>query len=125
MKTKKLTVSRLLAFLMALIVPLLASAQEVTIRGVVKDNSGYPLPGVNVIVEGTTNGTISNMDGEYQIKAPSDGALIYSFIGFNNQTQPIEGRTVIDVVLEEESLDLDEVVVVGYGQMKKIGRAHV
>ena len=119
MKTKKLTVSRLLAFLMAFIVPLLASAQEVTIRGVVKDNSGYPLPGVNVIVEGTTNGTISNMDGEYQIKAPSDGALIYSFIGFNNQTQPIEGRTVIDVVLEEESLDLDEVVVVGYGQMKR------
>ena len=112
-------VSRMLAFVFALIVPILASAQEVSIRGVVKDNSGSPLPGVNVIVEGTTNGTITNMDGQYQIKAPSDATLTFSFIGFDNQSQPINGRQVIDVVLEEESLDIDEIVVVGYGQMKR------
>lgn len=119
MKIKKQTVSRMLAFVFALIVPILASAQEVSIRGVVKDNSGSPLPGVNVIVEGTTNGTITNMDGQYQIKAPSDATLTFSFIGFDNQSQPINGRQVIDVVLEEESLDIDEIVVVGYGQMKR------
>lgn len=119
MKIKKQTVSRMLAFVFALIVPILVSAQEVSIRGVVKDNSGSPLPGVNVIVEGTTNGTITNMDGQYQIKAPSDATLTFSFIGFDNQSQPINGRQVIDVVLEEESLDIDEIVVVGYGQMKR------
>ena len=116
---KNKTIGRLLACVLALLMPLLAAAQNTTVKGVVKDASGYPLPGVNVVVEGTTNGTITDVDGRYQISAPSGASLTYSFIGFDIQTQPIDGRTTIDVVLEEETTDLDEVVVVGYGQMKR------
>lgn len=117
MKSKNL--GRLLLVLLAFALPLMAGAQNATVKGVVKDLSGLPLPGVNVVVAGTSNGTITDMDGKYQIQSPSDASLTFSFIGFNSQTIAVAGKTTIDVVLEEESLDLNEIVVVGYGQMKR------
>ncbi len=104
--------------LLLLALPMMVIAQT-TIRGVVKDQSGQPLPGVNVTVAGTTNGTVTDMDGNYQLSAPADATLNFSFLGFGSKSEAVNGRTSIDVSLEEESHDVDEVVVVGYGQMKK------
>ncbi|MBN2519526.1 MAG: carboxypeptidase-like regulatory domain-containing protein, partial [Bacteroidales bacterium] len=82
--------------------------------------SGEPLPGVNIVVEGTTIGTISDLEGNYSIKVTEAGAsLVYSFIGYVQQVIPVAGKDVIDVVMEEETKELDEVVVIGYGSVKK------
>lgn len=117
MKSK--TAGRLLTFFFALALSVVAYAQNATVRGVVKDLSGQPIPGVNVIVAGTTSGTITDFDGNYQLSAPSDANLTFSFIGYVSQTIAVAGQTTINVTLEEEAHDLNEVVVVGYGQMKR------
>lgn len=97
-----------------------ASAQDGAVSGTVKDTQGLPLPGVNVIVKGTTTGTITDMDGNYSIASvASDAQLLFSFIGYNQHEEAIAGRSVVDVVLVEESVDLGDVVVVGYGVQKK------
>jgi iron complex outermembrane receptor protein len=99
-------------------------AQTVTVSGRVQDTAGEPIPGVNIVVQGTTQGTITDMNGEYSLDAPADGTLIFSFIGFNTQNIPIEGRTTINVTMEEETLGLDEVVVTALGikrETKKLG----
>ena len=95
-------------------------AQNVSLRGVVTSaDDGQPLPGVTVVVKGTTNGTITNFDGIYQISVPTGALLQFSFIGMTTQDIPVEGRTEINVVLATESTGLDEVVVIGYGTQKK------
>ena len=108
-----------MTFFFALALSVVAYAQNATVRGVVKDLSGQPIPGVNVIVAGTTSGTITDFDGNYQLSAPSDANLTFSFIGYVSQTIAVAGQTTINVTLEEEAHDLNEVVVVGYGQMKR------
>lgn len=102
-----------------LLLPMAAMSQTITVKGVVTDNTGQPLPGVNVVVEGTTNGTITDVNGNYSVQASSDATLVFSFIGFESTTEAIQGRTQISVRLQEESLAVGEVVVVGYGQMKR------
>lgn len=119
MRMKRNLTSRLLLVVCGLLLSVAVCAQTTTVRGVVRDDSGQPLPGVNVIVAGTTNGTITDMDGNYQLQAPADASLTFSFIGYETQTQEIGGRSSIDVSLVEETLDMDEIVVVGYGQMKR------
>lgn len=119
MRMKRNLTSRLLLVVCGLLLSVAVCAQTTTVRGVVRDDSGRPLPGVNVIVAGTTNGTITDMDGNYQLQAPADASLTFSFIGYETQTQEIGGRSSIDVSLVEETLDMDEIVVVGYGQMKR------
>ncbi|WP_462317647.1 carboxypeptidase-like regulatory domain-containing protein, partial [Marinilabilia sp.] len=89
--------------------------KSVTVQGTVQDPGGEPIPGVNIVVGGTTQGTITNMDGEYTLDAPSDGTLVFSFIGFTSQSVPVEGRSTINVTLEEEAVGLDEVVVTALG----------
>ena len=86
-----------------------------TVNGRVFDNTGQPLPGVNVIVDGTTIGTVTDFDGNYSITIPnSSSSLKYSFIGFNEQTLPVTGP-FMNVSLQENNTSLDEVVVMGYG----------
>lgn len=97
----------------------LMSAQQVSVKGTVTDQSGEPLPGVTVIVSGTANGTYTDVDGSYSINAPAQGALQFSYVGCKTQTVRINGRDVINVIMEDDSGLLDELVVVGYGQMKK------
>ncbi len=81
---------------------------------------GGPVPGVSVVVQGTTLGTVTDMDGNYSLQVPQDTrALMFSFVGFRTQEVPIEGRTKIDVVLEVDVFAVDEVVVVGYGVQRK------
>ena len=95
-------------------------AQEISLQGVITSaDDGLPLPGVTVVVQGTTNGTVSNFDGIYQLTVPADAILQFSFVGMKTQNIPIQGRTEINVVMENAAFDVDEVVVVGYGVQKK------
>nr|WP_321413219.1 TonB-dependent receptor [uncultured Allomuricauda sp.] len=88
---------------------------QVTITGTVVDNFGTPLPGTNVIVKGTTNGTQTDFDGNYSITAPSDATLIFSYVGFKTMEIPVNGNSTIDAAMQEDAAALDEVVVTGYG----------
>ena len=95
-------------------------AQDVSLKGVVTSaDDGLPLPGATILVKGTATGTITNFDGIYQIDVPSDAILIFSFIGMTSQEIPVDGRSEINIVLENETMGLDEVVVIGYGTQKK------
>ena len=95
----------------------LAKAQ--TVSGTVSDAMG-PLPGANVLVKGTTNGTQTDFDGNYTLNNVADDAtLVISYIGYSTMEIAIDGRTQIDVTLEEDAAELDEVVLVGYGSTKK------
>ena len=94
--------------------------QQRTVSGVVTDQSGLPLPGVTVVVKGTTTGTVTNADGNFTLAIP-DGAetLQFSFVGMRAQEVPIDNRTTFTIIMEEETIGMEEVVVVGYGTQKK------
>jgi TonB-dependent starch-binding outer membrane protein SusC len=93
-------------------------AQDGNVTGKVTAQSGEGLPGVNVVLKGTTVGSITDAEGNYRITA-TDGTLVFSFIGYTAQEVPIEGRSVIDVVMAEDVTTLEQVVVVGYGTQKR------
>jgi TonB-linked SusC/RagA family outer membrane protein len=92
---------------------------DVTIRGRVTDENGEAIPGVTVSVSGTTIGTATDLNGDYSLTVPEGSTLVFSFIGFVSQSVAIGDQSVIDVTLVEEISSLDEVVVVGYGSVKK------
>ena len=93
---------------------------QTTITGIVTDESGEPLIGAGVLIEGTTSGTVTGIDGDYSITVPAEAVnLVFSFIGLSDQVVPIAGRTRIDVVLAADNTVLDEVVVVGYATVKR------
>ena len=93
---------------------------QTTVKGVVTDETGEPLIGAGVMVEGTTLGTITGIDGDYQITVPANAVnLVLSFIGLADQVVPVQGRTQIDVVLKADQTFLDEVVVVGYATVRR------
>lgn len=92
---------------------------SVTVRGRVVDNNGQPIVGAAVLQTGTTNGTVTDIDGNYTLTAPSDAELSVSFIGYDSQKQAIDGRQSINFTLEEEFNELSELVVVGYGVQRK------
>lgn len=95
-------------------------SQTLVISGKVTSEGGETIPGVNVIVKGTTIGTVSDVDGNYSLPVPDlTGALVFSYIGFTSVEVPINDRTTIDVSLAEDVQSLEEVVVVGYGTQKK------
>ena len=96
---------------------LAAFAQQV--KGTVKDAAGEPVIGAAVLVQGTTRGTTTGLDGEFTIDAAPDAVLNVSSIGYVSQTVSVGGRAVVNVVLEEDSQLLEDVVVVGYGVQKK------
>lgn len=94
-------------------------AQSQTAKGnVVSASDGQPLPGVNVVIKGTTNGTVTDFDGNFSLMADNGSTILFSFLGFESQEVVFNGQ-VVKVVLKEEASDLDEVVVVGYGVQKK------
>jgi TonB-linked SusC/RagA family outer membrane protein len=94
-------------------------AQTISVQGTVKDATGEPIIGASVVVPGTTNGTMTDTDGNYTIQASSQGKLTVSFIGYLVQTIDVSGRNRIDIVLEEDNKVLDEVVVIGYGTQRR------
>ena len=98
----------------------MAVQQGKKVTGVVVDGTGEPVIGANVVVKGTTNGTITDFDGNYTIEGvPADGILVFSYIGYLSQEIPVGNQSAINVTLKEDTQTLDEVVVVGYGTMKK------
>lgn len=91
-----------------------------TVSGKVTDSSGQPLPGVTVVVKGTTNGTITGMDGDYMLtKVPSDATLVFSFVGMKTQEISVLGKTTINAKMLEDAIGIEEVVAIGYGSVKK------
>ncbi len=93
---------------------------QTTVKGIVTDETGEPLIGAGVMVEGTTVGTITGIDGDYVLTVPADAVnLVFSFIGLADQTVAIAGQTEINVVLKADQTFLDEVVVVGYAVVKR------
>ncbi len=110
---------RLLVIALALFLPVLAMARQITVKGVVTDSEGEPLIGATVLAKGSKNGVATNIKGSYSIEVDSDGALTFTYVGFEPQTVVVDNRTEINVILREDSNVLDEVVVVGYGTMDK------
>lgn len=108
-----------LGVLLAIAVPICATAQNVTVKGQVKDDAGEPLALVSIAEDGTTNGTVTDLDGNYSISVPSNATLKFSFMGYTTVTEQVNGRTTINVTLSEDAELLDEVVVIGYGVQKK------
>jgi TonB-dependent starch-binding outer membrane protein SusC len=97
-----------------------AHAQVATVSGIVYDENNAPMPAVNVVEKGTTNGTISNSEGRFTIKvSDTDAVLVFSFIGYLEREVPLEGRTELAVDLEVDVAALEEVIVVGYGTQRK------
>jgi TonB-dependent starch-binding outer membrane protein SusC len=95
-------------------------AQQRSISGTVTDETGQPLPGVTVVVEGTTIGTVTNGDGGYKLSVPEDAEnLTFSFVGMNTVNVSINNRSVVNVSMEATSIGVDEVVVVGYGTQRR------
>ncbi len=96
------------------------SMQQKKVTGKVTDATGGPLPGVSISVKGTTNGTITSNEGTYELtKVGDDATIIFSFVGMTSQEIKVLGKQVVNVVLEEETKGLDEVIVVGYGTSKR------
>ena len=108
-----------LVFLFFISVQIFTFAQTINVTGIVTDSKGELLPGVNILIVGTTQGTISDVDGSYTIGVPSDGQLKFQFLGFTPQVIDVNNRTKIDIILEADIVGLEEVIVVGYGTMKK------
>ncbi|MAQ75569.1 MAG: SusC/RagA family TonB-linked outer membrane protein [Aquimarina sp.] len=91
---------------------------QITVTGVVSD-SGGPIPGVNVVVKGTTNGASTDFDGRYTINnVPSGGTLVFSYLGFVTREVPVNGQTTLNVTMQEDAAELEQVVVIGYGSIR-------
>ena len=108
-----------LCFTLLFLSSLLSFAQQRTISGIIKFGDGEPLPGATVVVKGTTNGTISNYDGNFQIEVNQGDTLLVTFIGFTSVSQVIGTESTYDFVLTEDTEQLEEVVVTGYAVEKK------
>ena len=94
--------------------------QVVKITGTVVDASGVPIIGANVIVKGTTNGTITDMDGHFTLEGPPNATLVVSYVGFVDQQVSVKGNAPVSITLKEDAEALDELVVVGFGTQKKV-----
>ena len=100
--------------------PVQVKQQQKSISGKVTDSSGAPLPGVTIVIKGTTTGIITGFDGNFSLSnIPSDATLVFSFVGMKTVEFAASGKSVINVKMEDAAIDIDEVVAIGYGTMKK------
>ena len=98
----------------------LTGRQEIHVSGIVKDQGGSPLPGVTVVLKGTTQGTITDGDGNFLLTGvPANATLVFSFVGMKMQEIPVAGKTNINVILAEDAIGIEEVIAIGYGTIKK------
>lgn len=97
-----------------------ALAQSITINGIVKDSTGEGIIGANVLQKGTTNGTVTDLDGNFTLTVPDKNAvLVFSFLGYVSQEVIVGNQTTLNIILKEDTQNLDEVIVIGYGTAKK------
>ncbi len=97
----------------------LSMAQNITIKGEVKDQKGLPLPGVSVKVKGSNLGASTTDNGTFTISAPQNSTLEFSFIGYKSIEEPIKNRTTLNIIMSDDNQQLNEVVVIGYGTTTK------
>lgn len=118
---KKDVVSKVwqLIFLLALSIPMSGFAQAIQVKGTVLDASGMTVIGASVLEKGTTNGVITDMDGNFELSVSPKGTLVISYVGFQTQEIAVNNQRNFKITLKEDTEVLDEVVVVGYGTMKK------
>lgn len=114
---KSLRLKALLVLLVGLFLSIGAFAQQIAVKGHVKDTTGEPVIGANVLVKGTTNGTITDFDGNFTLNVPKDAILSVSFVGY--KTAEVKAAPTVMITLEDDSQVLDAVVVIGYGSVKK------
>ncbi len=111
---------RFLAFFIFLFTSLsFLMAQEITVTGVIHDNEGETLPGVSVVVKGSTQGTVTDIDGNFEIKVAQGATLEFSYVGFQTQEIKITGQEHLRIILNASTVGLDEVIVVGYGTQSR------
>lgn len=114
---KSLRLKALLTLLVGLFLSIGAFAQQIAVKGHVKDTTGEPVIGANVLVKGTTHGTITDFDGNFMLNVPKDAILSVSFVGY--KSAEVKAASTVMVTLEDDSQVLDAVVVIGYGSVKK------
>ena len=121
MQKYKMPISRLrmMVCLIGMLLPMCIFAQQITVQGVVKDQTGETVIGASVMEKGTTNGTITGINGDFSLNMSPNGTLVVSFVGYKTQEVQVKGQKQLQVVLSEDAEMLDEVVVIGYGTMKK------
>lgn len=121
MQKYKMPISRLrmMVCLIGMLLPMCMFAQQITVQGIVKDQTGETVIGASVMEKGTTNGTITGIDGDFSLNMSPNGTLVVSFVGYKTQEVQVKGQKQLQVVLSEDAEMLDEVVVIGYGTMKK------
>ncbi len=127
LKSKLFRILGILLVILSFCVPAFSASLEVsgieqkkvTVNGVVLDDTREPLIGVSVLVKGSQQGTVTDLDGKYSITAPADGILVFSFVGMEKQEIPVKGRNNILVTMRSSSVALSDVVVIGYGKQSK------
>ncbi len=110
---------KILSLLLVLFSVSVFAQEKIIISGRITDKTGEPIIGASVLEKGTLNGTITDINGDYSVNAPSNGILVFSFIGMQGQEIPVNNTSTINVVMLDSTTGLDEVVVVGYGTQKK------
>lgn len=118
-KIKNLMTHRMAFLCLYLMLPLGIFAQSISVTGVVKDASGETVIGATVREKGTDNATVTDLDGNYTIRVAPKAALVFSYVGYKNAEVNVGGRTSVSVTLQEDNHTLNELVVIGYGTMKK------
>lgn len=110
-----------LILVLVMLLPAFAWGQkQITITGTVMDESNFSVPGASIVEKGTTNGTVTDLDGNFSIIVSNKNAILqFSFIGYRTQEVPLAGKTKVNVILREDAEQLDEVVVTGYGGQQK------
>ena len=99
---------------------LMSMHAQVSVTGTVSDSQNEPLIGASIVVKGTTNGAITDVDGKFMLKVPNSNAtLVFTFVGYDKKEVALNGRRTLNVVLQENLKTIDEVVVVGYGTQKR------
>lgn len=123
MQDKSNKMKNMRAVLLSLLVTLISlsvSAQNVTVTGTVKDKTGESVIGASVVEKGNTgNGTITDIDGNYSLSVPSNATLVFSYVGMTTQEVHVKGQTIINVTMSDDAQALEEVVVIGYGSVKR------
>ena len=110
---------RYILIIMAALLGTAAFAQTITVSGTVKEDSNEPAIGASVIVSGTTNGVVTDINGRYTIKAKKGQVLVFNYLGFKEEKVMLTGQTIVDIKLKPDVNLLDELVVVGYGATKR------
>jgi TonB-linked SusC/RagA family outer membrane protein len=110
---------RMMFCCVGLLLPLCLLAQNIKIHGVVKDETGEPIIGASVMQKGTTNATVTDLDGNFDMTVPSDGTITITYLGYATKNVAVNGKQNLDIALTQNSKQLNEVVVIGYGTMRK------